>query len=374
MRPRIFLSPPHLSGKEYETVEHALKSNWIAPAGPAVTEFERLLCDYNQVDHCLAVSSGTAAIHLALLVLGVQQGDEVICPTFTFSGSCNPVVYQQATPVFVDSEMESWNMDPLLLETAIKDRIKKGKKPKAIIVVHLFGMMANMNAILAIAHAYDIPVIEDAAEALGSAYEGTKSGSLGDIGVYSFNGNKIITTSGGGALVSKRKEWIDQARYLSNQAKSAKPYYHHEAIGYNYQLSNISAAIGVAQMDVLDRRVEKRRQIFSFYKNKLTQVGIFFQRELPGVISNRWLTTVLIESGKESINESLRQAFEKENIETRLLWKPMHLQPSFAGSPSYLSGVSESLFAKGLCLPSGSSLSDDELALIIEIFNKRLLY
>lgn len=365
MSQRIYLSPPHLSGEELEYVKKALDSNWVAPVGPAITEFENQLGNFNSVSHCLAVSSGTAAIHLALIVLGVRTGDEVICSTFTFSGSCNPIMYQSATPVFVDSEKETWNMDPVLLEQAIEDRIRKGKKPKAIIVVDLFGMPAKMNEITMIAKHYQIPVVEDAAEALGSTYYGKKAGSLADIGIYSFNGNKIITTSGGGAILSNTKVWIERARYLSSQSRSPLPYYEHEEVGYNYQLSNICASIGLSQMQALSLRVEQRRKIFELYKSKLSDKVFSFQSEPHGLISNRWLTTVVVNSNKHS-NEKIRTELGSSGIESRLLWKPMHLQPVFKHVPAYISGVSESLFRDGLCLPSGSSLSEDQINHIVE--------
>lgn len=364
MSQRIYLSPPHLSGEEIKYVQQAFDTNWVAPAGPAIASFENKIAEYNSIDHCLVVSSGTAAIHLALILLGVERGDEVICSTFTFSGSCNPIVYQSATPVFVDSENESWNMDPVLLEKAITDRLRIGKKPKAIIVVHLFGMPAKMNEIMDIASRYQIPVVEDAAEALGSTYHGRKAGTIGDIGIYSFNGNKIITTSGGGAIVSRKKDWIERARFLSSQSRSPVPYYQHEELGYNYQLSNISASIGLGQINVLQNRVERRRKIFEFYVASLPSLVCSFQGEPEGIISNRWLTTLLIDSGVKP--DELRVAMEKKNIETRLLWKPMHLQPVFKDAPSYLNGVSEILFEKGLCLPSGSNLTDSDLKFISE--------
>lgn len=362
MSQRIYLSPPHLSGEEIKYVQQAFDANWVAPAGPAIAAFENKIAEYNSIDQCLVVSSGTAAIHLALILLGIEPGDEVICSSFTFSGSCNPIVYQSATPVFIDSEKESWNMDPELLERAITDRLRTGKKPKAIIVVHLFGMPARMNEIMDIATRYRIPVVEDAAEALGSTYHGRKAGTIGDIGIYSFNGNKIITTSGGGAIVSKKKKWIERARFLSNQSRSPVPYFQHEELGYNYQLSNISASIGLGQVNVLQSRVERRRKIFEFYVANLPTQICSFQPEPEGIISNRWLTTILIHSAIKP--EDLRVALEKKNIETRPLWKPMHLQPVFKDAPSYLNGVSESLFEKGLCLPSGSNLMDKDLKFI----------
>ncbi len=365
MNERIYLSPPHLSGDELKFVHQAFESNWIAPAGPAIHSFEKHLADYNSIEHCVALSSGTAAIHLALIILGIGKGDEVICSTFTFSGSCNPIVYQSAVPVFVDSESESWNMDPQLLEQAIKERIKLKKKPKAIIVVHLFGMPARMEEIMSIARQYEIPVIEDAAEALGSEYQNRKAGTIGDIGVFSFNGNKIITTSGGGAMISENKKWIERARFLSSQSRSPAPHYEHKEIGFNYQLSNICASIGLGQMLVLDERVNARRKIFDWYKQRLADSVFVFQPEMKEAKSNRWLTTVHIESNKENISaEGIRETLEKKNIETRPLWKPMHLQPVFKNAPSYLNGVSESLFENGLCLPSGSNLSEEDLELI----------
>jgi dTDP-4-amino-4,6-dideoxygalactose transaminase len=365
MSQRIYLSPPHLSGEELEYVKKALDSNWVAPVGPAITEFESQLANFNSVQHCLAVSSGTAAIHLALIVLGVQDGDEVVCSTFTFSGSCNPIMYQSATPVFVDSETETWNMDPVLLNQAIEDRIRKGKKPKAIIVVDLFGMPAKMNEINAIARHYQISVVEDAAEALGYTYHGEKAGALGDIGIYSFNGNKIITTSGGGAAVSNKKEWIERARYLSSQSRSPLPYYEHEEVGYNYQLSNICASIGLSQMKALNLRIKQRRRIFEQYKSKLSDETFSFQSEPNGFVSNRWLTTMVVNSDK-NFNEKIRIELNKSGIESRLLWKPMHLQPVFKHAPAYISGVSESLFRDGLCLPSGSGLSESQIDFIVK--------
>jgi dTDP-4-amino-4,6-dideoxygalactose transaminase len=365
MQPRIYLSPPHLSGEEIRFIKDALDSNWVAPAGPAIGEFERQIAQNCGIENCLVVNSGTAAIHLALMVLGVGTHDEVICSTFTHSGSCNPIVYQGATPVFIDSELQSWNMDQQLLEEAIKNRIKLGKKPKAIIVVHLFGMPAQMDPIMEIATRYQIPVIEDAAEALGSKYRRQNAGTIGHIGVFSFNGNKIITTSGGGAMISKRKQWIEKARFLSSQSRSPVPYFQHEEVGYNYQLSNVSASIGLGQITVLSERVNKRRQIFDFFSSHLREKVYSFQPELPESFSNRWLTTVLLDP-EATRPEELRVELERRNIETRRLWKPMHLQPVFQGAPAYLNGVSEALFEKGLCLPSGSNLSDEQLNLITE--------
>ena len=366
---KIYLSSPHMGGEEIKFVNEAFEANWISPVGPHINAFEEELVSYNSTKYCAALSSGTAAIHLALILLNVNPGDEVICSSFTFSGSCNPIRYQQAIPVFVDSEVDSWNLDPVLLEKAIKDRIAKGKKPKAIIVVHLYGMPAKMNEINAIAKQYDIPVIEDAAEGLGSSYFGKKLGTMSDMGIYSFNGNKIITTSGGGALVSENKEWIAKAKFLATQARDAAPHYEHTHIGYNYRLSNISAGIGRGQLRVLDERVRQRREVFNFYKKELASIkGIEFQSEFEGAFANRWLTTILIDPAKAGFDrEKLRLTLEKENIESRPLWKPMHMQPVFKEYPSYTSGVSEKLFETGLCLPSGSNLTAQQLADIVGI-------
>jgi dTDP-4-amino-4,6-dideoxygalactose transaminase len=358
---RIWLSAPHMGGEEMKFVQEAFDTNWIAPVGPNINAFEEELAAYNGIAHCAALSSGTAAIHLALIILNVKQGDEVICSTFTFSGSCNPIVYQGAVPVFVDSERETWNMDPELLKVAIEERIKKtGRRPKAIIMVHLYGMPAKVEEIMEIARRYEIPVIEDAAEALGSTYKGKKLGTFGDLGIYSFNGNKIITTSGGGALVSNNSAWIQRAKFLATQARDSASHYQHSEIGYNYRLSNVCAGIGRGQLRVLDERVRQRRANFEFYKNELAGIsGIELSGEPVDCFSNRWLTTILInptQFGKD--REAVRLIMEKENIETRPLWKPMHLQPVFKNGLMYVSGASEKLFDGGLCLPSSSNLSE----------------
>jgi dTDP-4-amino-4,6-dideoxygalactose transaminase len=361
-----------MGGEELKYIHQAFDTNWVSPAGPHIDTFEKELATYNGMEYCAALSSGTAAIHLALVILGIKQGDEVICSTFTFSGSCNPIVYVGATPVFVDSELETWNMDPDLLEEAILDRIKKGKKPKAIVLVHLYGMPARLKELMAISRRYEIPVIEDAAEALGSTYFGQKAGTFGDFGVYSFNGNKIITTSGGGALVAKNEDWIKRARFLATQARDAAPHYQHSEIGYNYRLSNISAGIGLGQLEVLNERVRQRRANFEFYRVSLTHLpGLTFQPEMTGSFSNRWLTTILIDPSKSRgvTREDIRLALEKENIESRPLWKPMHLQPVFQQFPSYGGGVSEKLFEQGLCLPSGSALTEEELRRVTTIIS-----
>jgi dTDP-4-amino-4,6-dideoxygalactose transaminase len=375
---KIWLSAPHMGGEEMKFVQEAFDTNWVSPVGPNINAFEEELAEYNGIAHCAALSSGTSAIHLALIILNVKQGDEVICSTFTFSGSCNPIVYQGAGPVFVDSEPDTWNMDPQLLEEAIVDRMKKtGKKPKAIILVHLYGMPAKIEDILTVAHKYEIPLIEDAAEALGSSYKEKKLGTFGDLGIYSFNGNKIITTSGGGALVSNNYSWIQKAKFLATQARDPAPHYQHSEIGFNYRLSNICAGIGRGQLRVLDERVRLRRANFEFYKTELEKIdGISIPEEQPDTFSNRWLTTILVDPthfGKT--REDIRLTLEKENIESRPLWKPMHLQPVFKDAPHYQNGTSEVLFNKGLCLPSSSNLSQQEkhtvVMQIVELFEKR---
>lgn len=362
MKPKIWLSSPHMGGEEMKFVQEAFDTNWISPVGPHLGAFEAELSAYLDVSACAALSSGTAAIHLALIILGVQRDDEVICSTFTFAGSCNPVVYLGARPVFVDSEEITWNMDPDLLEEAVRDRISKtGKKPKAIILVHLYGMPAQLDRIIAIARNYEIPVIEDAAEALGSAYNGKKLGAFGDIGILSFNGNKIITTSGGGALVSDNTDYVKRARFLSTQAREPAAHYEHKEIGYNYRLSNVCAAIGRGQLLVLNDRVKKRRANYEFYKERLSEFFAFYD-EPAGSFSNRWLTTALLKdrSGSKSIGQ-LQKVLESQNIECRPLWKPMHLQHVFAHYPAFANRVSETAFNQGICLPSGSNLSEADL-------------
>jgi dTDP-4-amino-4,6-dideoxygalactose transaminase len=323
--------------------------------------------------HVAALSAGTAALHIALILLDVQPGDEVICQSMTFSASANPIRYQNATPVFVDSERDTWNMDPALLETAIKDRIAKGKKPKAIIPVHLYGMPAKMEAIMEISGKYEIPVVEDAAEALGSSIHGQKCGTFGEMGILSFNGNKIITTSGGGALVSKDENFIKRATFLATQARDAAPHYQHSQIGYNYRMSNICAGIGRGQMEVLPERIDQRRGNFTFYERELQEFeGISFVKEPEGFYSNRWLTTILVDPQKSGgvTRETIRLALEKENIESRPLWKPMHLQPVFKDFPYYGGKVAGGLFENGLCLPSGSNLSEDDLNRVVDCIKK----
>jgi dTDP-4-amino-4,6-dideoxygalactose transaminase len=354
-----------MSGGEMKYVQEAFDQNWVAPLGPNVDAFEETLASYCGVKHAAALSSGTAAIHLALIMLGVKPGDEVIASTFTFSATINPIVYLGATPVLVDSEPDTWNMDPDLLEKAINGRRAQGSglRVKAIIIVHLYGMPANMDRIMEIANRYEIPVIEDAAEALGSQYKGKPLGSFGKMGVLSFNGNKIITTSGGGALISNDEELIVKARFLATQARDTAPHYQHSQIGYNYRMSNVLAGIGRGQMEVIDQRVSKRRDNYSFYNSSLGEFkGIKFLSEPDGsCFSNRWLTTVIIDPKIAGITkEEIQTALEKENIETRPLWKPMHQQPVFSTSPAYLNGISDRLFTMGLCLPSGTNLSDED--------------
>jgi dTDP-4-amino-4,6-dideoxygalactose transaminase len=372
---KIWLSSPHMGGKEQKYIQEAFESNWIAPLGENVTEFENLIANYTGGKYVTALSSGTAAIHLALILLGVSAGDEVIASSFTFSATINPIVYQGALPILVDSERETWNMSPKFLELAILDRIAKtNKKPKAIIVVHLYGMPAKIDEILEIADHYEIPVIEDAAEALGSTFQGKSLGTFGIMGVYSFNGNKIITTSGGGALISSYKELIDRSRFLSTQARDNAPYYQHSSIGYNYRMSNVLAGIGRGQMEVIDKRVKQHREINKFYRSNLEHVeGIKFQTELNAdFYSNFWLTALTIDPKRTNgiDNEMIRLALEKENIESRFLWKPMHLQPVFSHCPFYGEGISEKLFNRGICLPSGSNLTEDDRERIIKVLSK----
>lgn len=376
MKSKIWLSSPHMGGMEMKYVQEAYETNWVAPLGPNVNNFETELAKYLDISHVSVLSSGTAAIHLALIILGIKRGDEVICSSFTFSASANPIIYQGATPLFIDSEMDTWNMDPQLLEDAILDRIKKGIKPKAIILVHLYGMPAKINEILEISKRFEIPVIEDSAEALGSKYQNKHCGTFGTMGILSFNGNKIITTSGGGALISNNSEYIEKAKFLATQARDKAPHYQHSEIGYNYRMSNIVAGIGRGQLEVLENRISARRENNKFYRNILDNFDyISFQNEQKGHFSNFWLSTIVIDQNIENITpEKIRLFMDSENIETRPFWKPMHLQPVFKDYPVYLNGVSERLFKNGLCLPSGSNISEEERARIKEclyqIFHK----
>jgi len=363
---KIWLSSPHMGGNEKKYIDDAFAGNWIAPLGPNVTGFEEDLEHYfGGGQHVAALSSGTAAIHLGLIMLGVGAGDEVLCQSMTFSASANPIAYLGATPVFVDSEPDTWNICPNFLEEAIIDRLAKGKKPKAIIAVHLYGMPYKVDEINAIASKYEIPVLEDAAEALGSTYNGKKCGTFGTIGILSFNGNKIITTSGGGALVINNKAVKERAVYLATQARDDKPYYQHTEIGYNYRLSNISAGIGRGQMEVLNRNVNLRRGINNFYRDFFKDINgvTVFTEYNEKYYSNFWLTTILID--KEVTGgitpEKVRLELLNDNIEARPLWKPMHLQPVFKNAPYYGADVCERLFNNGLCLPSGSNMGSEEL-------------
>lgn len=362
---KIWLSSPHMGGTEQDFVKEAFDTNWIAPLGPNVNSFEQAIQEKLGEDiHVAALSSGTAAIHLGLELLGVGKGDEVICQSFTFSASANPISYLGATPVFVDSEVETWNMSPNLLRKAIETRIDAGKKPKAIIAVHLYGMPYKVTEIRKIADEFKIPVLEDSAEALGSTFNNIACGTFGDIGILSFNGNKIITTSGGGALVSKNKNHTDRAIFLATQARDEAPHYQHSNIGYNYRMSNVLAGIGRGQMQVLKDRVSARRANFLYYREHLEQFAeIEFLDEPVGYFSNRWLSCILTPSFET--REQLRLALLEENVESRPLWKPLHLQPVFSDTPHFVDGTSETLFDRGLCLPSGSNLTSEELERIV---------
>ena len=365
---KIWLSPPHISENEKKYVDEAFEQNWIAPVGPHINKFEDELSKVSQGFDVAVLSSGTAAIHLALVLLGVKNDDCVICSSFTFSASVNPIIYLGASPIFIDSEKDTWNMDPFLLEQAIVNQININKKPKAIILVHLYGYPSKIEEIISISKKYDIPLIEDAAESLGSKYKNQPLGTFGDIGIFSFNGNKIITTSSGGAILSKNKEFIKKAKFLATQAREDQPHYEHKEIGYNYRMSNVCAAIGLGQLEVLETRVVKRRYIHDFYKNKLSKIeSIKFLNDIDGFYSNRWLTTIVLEENSKINNEKIRLELQKNNIESRPLWKPMHLQPVFNTYQALTNGVSEDLFNRGLCLPSGSNMSDQDLNRVVDI-------
>lgn len=371
MKPKIYLSSPNMGGKEFEFVKEAFDTNWIAPLGPNVNGFEEDLQHYTGAAHAAALSAGTAALHLALILADVKAGDHVLCSTFTFSASANPIVYQGAIPVFIESESETWNASPAFVEQAITDLIQKGKKPKAFILVHLYGMPAKLDEIKAICDRHQVVLIEDAAEALGSSYKGKHPGVFGAYGILSFNGNKIITTSGGGALLSNDKAKIEKARFLATQARDPAPHYQHSEIGFNYRMSNICAGIGRGQMLVLDQRVEQKRALHEWYEAQLAQVpGITFLKEPEGFVSNRWLTCILVNPAltNQVTREDIRLALEKENIEARPLWKPMHLQPVFQGTSYYGDGLSERLFEQGLCLPSDTNIKEEEKNRIIAVF------
>jgi len=371
MKEKIWLSSPHMGGTEMSYVQEAYDTNWVAPLGANVDGFEEDLAKYTGAAYVSALSSGTSAIHLALIMLGVKPGDEVIASSFTFSATINPIAYQGATPVLIDSEIDTWNMCPDQLERAIKDRISKGKKPKAIIPVYLYGMPAKIDQIMAIARLYNIPVIEDAAEALGSTYRGNALGTFGLLGILSFNGNKIITTSGGGALISDNEELINRSRFLATQARDEAPHYQHSEIGYNYRMSNIVAGIGRGQMEVLDQHIALRRANFEFYRKHLAEFPGITLLEEPDeqYFSNYWLTCITVDPDQTGglTREDLRLALADENIEARPLWKPMHLQPVFADCPFYGNGTSEKLFETGLCLPSGSNMTDEDRDRVLEV-------
>ena len=387
MKDRIWLSLAHMGGREQVFIREAFETNWVVPLGPNVNAFEKSLRDFlienetiengklkieNEGKQVVALSAGTAALHLGLILLGVGEGDEVICQSFTFSASANPIAYQGATPVFVDSEADTWNMDPVLLEEAIEDRLKKtGRLPKAIIPVHLYGMPGKMDEILEVADRYKIPVLEDSAEALGSEYKGRKCGTFGEYAALSFNGNKIVTTSGGGALVCPCEERAKRALFYATQAREQAPHYQHEKIGYNYRMSNICAGIGRGQMFVLEEHVRRRREIHDLYVRLLEGVkgvNVMCQPEGGDFNSNYWLTCITVEPEEAGFTrEDVRLALDADNIESRPLWKPMHLQPVFKDAPFYGNGISESLFEVGLCLPSGPMLTDKDIERVVGV-------
>lgn len=371
MNNKIWLSLAHMSGREQDFIKEAFDTNWVVPLGPNVDGFEKDLEGFVGHDrHVVALSAGTAALHLGLIQLGVGPGDEVICQSFTFAASANPIAYQHATPVYIDSEKDTWNMDPALLEEAITDRLAKtGKLPKAIIPVHLYGMPAKMDEIMAVANTYGIPVLEDAAEALGSEYKGRRCGTFGDFGVLSFNGNKMITTSGGGALVCRTPEQAKKTMFFATQARDNAPHYQHSHIGYNYRMSNICAGIGRGQMTIVDDHIAKRRANHALYASLLKEIeGIsLLTNPSDQFNSNHWLTCILVDSAVAGFTrEDIRLHLEKENIETRPLWKPMHMQPVFKDAPFYGNGTAAGLFDKGLCLPSGPTLTEQDIYRVVD--------
>jgi len=358
---RLFLSPPHMSGKEQAYIAEVFESNYIAPLGAFVNKFEEYIKDYTGASHALALSSATAGLHLALHVLGIGKDDVVLASTFTFIGSVNAILYQGATPVFIESD-ESWNLSPALLKKAI---VELEVKPKALILTHLYGQVAKLDEIVAICKEEGIYLIEDAAESLGASYDGKQSGTFGDLGVYSFNGNKILTTSGGGMLVSENEAWIEKAKFLSTQAKEDFLHYEHKEFGYNYRMSNVLAAIGVAQMEVLSQRVARKRELFTFYKSELSSISqISFMPELDKSYGNRWLTTLTFEAMDPM---KVIEALEAVNAESRPLWKPMHLQPLFQNSRAFVDGRSENLFNRGICLPSPTNSSNEDMGRVVEV-------
>ena len=364
---RIWLSAPHIGDVEQKYVEEAFDTNWIAPVGPHINSFEKGLSKISKDFYVAALSSGTSAIHLALILAGVKENDNVICSSFTFAASANPIKYLGANPIFIDSEKETWNMCPNILRQAIQDSIAHNNKVKAIVLVHLYGMPAKLDDILAIASEFNIPIIEDAAEALGSKYKDQPLGTFSDYGIYSFNGNKIITTSGGGALISDKKTNIERAKFLATQARDTADHYEHSEIGYNYRMSNVCAAIGLGQLELLSDRVTSKRAVFNFYQNELVNIKeINFLKESKQSFSNRWLSTILLDQHSIIDRNKLRLHLEKHNIESRPLWKPMHLQPVFKNCKSYINGVSEDLFNRGLCLPSGTNMTKKDMTRIVK--------
>tara|TARA_Y100000389_G_scaffold95346_1_gene92048 strand:- start:1769 stop:2911 length:1143 start_codon:yes stop_codon:yes gene_type:complete len=369
---KIYLSPPHMSGKELDYIKKAFDDNWIAPIGPQLNMFEEKVKEYTGAKHAVAVSSGTAGIHLALKALNVSEGDYVICSSLTFIGTVNPIIYCGAEPIFVDSEETTWNLDPVLLETAILNSTALGKKPKAIIPVHIFGVPCDMDAIKKLSDEYDIPIIEDAAESIGSKFNNKHTGTFGSIGIYSFNGNKLLSTSGGGVIITDDKKKAERMKFLSTQAKDTMPFYHHTEIGYNYRMSNILAAIGIGQMEVIEERINRTREINKVYRKELGKYFYSFQNERNTDRSNMWLTCALLKG--EDRPEDLISHLEKDNIEARRLWKPMHEQPVLKGYRKYINGNSSLLFLQGICLPSGSSMTDSDLKRVIKsvktFFNK----
>jgi len=370
MEKRVFLSPPHMGGKELEYIKDVFASNYIAPLGQFVDLFEKKISEFTASKGALAVSSGTSAIHLALKILNIGEGDTVLASTFTFIGSVSPVTFEKGVPIFIDSSLDSWNLDPELLDSSIKSLIKRGSHPKALILTHLYGQPAQVDIIRDICRNYDIFLIEDAAESLGATLNGKHTGTFGDIGIYSFNGNKIITTSGGGAMVSDNLDYILKGKFYSTQAKEDNLWYEHKEIGFNYRMSNVVAAIGVGQIEVLKSRIARKREIFDLYTKFLSEIDeIDFMPEIKGAFGNRWLTCITLKKG-DPIN--LIKKLDQHNIESRPLWKPMHLQPVFKGVTSFTNGVSEGLFKKGICLPSGTAMTDDTIKIVANIIKEHL--
>lgn len=364
---KIWLSPPQLSGTELSHLQQSLDSNWITTAGPQVSQFETLMAKYTSAKYSQATNSGTAALHLALLGLGVGKGDYVICPSFTFAASAFPIIYVGAVPIFIDSDPQNWNMSPKLLKNALADLARKGTKPAAIIAVHIYGNPCDWDAIKIIADEYNIPIIEDAAQSLGSTYQNRMTGTLGYCGMYSFNGNKILSTSGGGMLVTNNAHIIQKTHVLANQSNSGISYFLHQETGYNYKMSNILAGLGIAQLSAIHERIARKRAIFNIYKNALNS-QIEFQEELSGAFSNRWLSCLLFPN--QQMRDSVYNKLTEQQIESRFLMKPLHQQPIFSTYPIYKNGVSDDLFNRGLCIPSGTGLIDDEVDTIAELINE----